>query len=86
MEASGSVTWIMVKTRMIGIKTKSAEPSALYYEFGSLLRTRHADYDLIRLKKSVSVVRGAITRLPFSLLYAVDARILTAVRRGRNLA
>jgi len=33
-------------------KAKSAERSALYYEFGSWLRTRRADYGLIRLKKS----------------------------------
>jgi hypothetical protein len=33
-------------------KAKSAEWSALYYEFGSWLRKRRADYGLIRLKKS----------------------------------
>jgi len=32
-------------------KAKSAEGSALFYEFDSWLRTRRADYGLIRLKK-----------------------------------
>jgi hypothetical protein len=32
-------------------KAKSAEESALYYEFGSWLRTRRTNYGLIRLKK-----------------------------------
>jgi len=33
-------------------KAKSAEWSALYYEFGCWQRTRRADHGLIRLKKS----------------------------------
>jgi hypothetical protein len=53
-------------------KAKSAEESALYYEFGSWLRTRHADLEPYRKEKVAGVVRGVITKLPFSLLYKVE--------------
>jgi hypothetical protein len=46
---------------------------------GIWLRPRRADWRPYRKVNVAGVVRGVITRMPFSLLYKIDGLILTAV-------
>jgi len=58
---------VEVGKKSVGQK-KTRVKTALYYEFDSWKRTRRADYGLVGFKSVAVVVRGVITRLPFSLL------------------
>jgi hypothetical protein len=75
--------WIMVTTKNLkGEKQKARRTSALCYELCSYLRTRRADYEPYSLKNVGRVVRGVITRMPFSLLLYCNACNFTSQEKA----